>query len=589
MAGTGARLGDVDKRYGVFGQQCGGLEETPCGGLSVCHRNRRLASRSVTLARQRRLGIGNARERVGVNVLARVMLRVPGMTGLARWALALAVFCGLVLGPRLAEAQSIAPPLGVQYYYPDRYVNGAEVGTSRPAGLNPNGINYADCVSDLTLVFNLTLSGFTGTQSLEIWATAGSDCTDPATRGVTGLPPTCWQLAGGSVSPASGAQPFKVRAQDLVGPQGAPPDPPVVVSEGPAACFAQPSFAAVPITIWFLPVDSSGSVSSGGIPYMQQFTTDLVGPPAPLDVGETVGDTIFNVTWTANSDGDTAGYDIFMDPPQGTQASDSSTSGIPSAQEQVLYCPPSDAGDAGSGDASSASETSSTDGSDASEASNASEASTDDANDVGDATDFSDGSGASDATVTSSSSGVDAGCYYVYAGPSSSTGSLSNAGACKSTALSSGFELDGGAAVATESGVSSGAGGLSLISCADVQGVGSNCYTGGGETVTGESATGYTITGLTDQTTYDVVVAAVDGSGNVGPPSSCVHDFPAPITDFYSTYAGAGGTAGGGFCALDAVGLPTGSAGLVGGVVAGLLAAIRRRRRAAAPPPRVTG
>jgi hypothetical protein len=516
------------------------------------------------------------------------------MTGLARWALAPAVFCGLVLGPRLAKAQSIAPPAGVQYYYPDRYENGVSVGTTRPVGLNPNGINYADCVSDLTLVFNLTLSGFTGGQSVEIWATAGTDCTDPATRGLSGLPPSCWQLPGGEISPVAGAQAFKVRAQDLVGPQGAPPDPPVVVSEGSAACFAQPSFAAVPITLWFLPLDSSGSVSSGGNPYYQQFTTDLVGPPPPLNVAETVGDTIFNVTWTANSDGDTAGYDIFMDPPQGTQASDSSASGIPSAQQQVLYCPPSDAGDAGSVDASSAIEASSADAieassTDAGDASNASEASPDDANDVGDATDFSDAGGASDATVTSSSSGVDAGCYYAYAGPSSSTGSLSNAGACTSTALSSGFELDGGAVATTESGVSSGPGGLSLISCAYVQGVGSNCYTGGGETVTGESSTGYTITGLTDNTTYDVVVAAVDGSGNVGPPSSCVHDFPAPITDFYSTYAGEGGTAGGGFCALDAAGLPTGSAGLVGGVVAGLLAALRRRRRAAAPAARVTG
>jgi hypothetical protein len=506
------------------------------------------------------------------------------MTGLARWALALAVFCALVLGPRLAKAQSIASPLGVQYYYPDRYENGVEVGATRPAGLNPNGINYADCVSDLTLVFNLTLSGFTGTQSLEIWATAGTDCTAPATRGVTtGVAPSCWQLTGGEVSPVAGTQAFKVRAQDLVGPQGAPPDPPVVVSEGPAACFAQPTFVEVPITLWFLPLDSSGSVSSGGMPYMQQFTTDLVGPPPPLDVAETVGDTIFNVTWTANSDGDTAGYDIFMDPPQGTQASDSSASGIPSAQEQVLYCPPSDAGDVGSADASSASEASSFEGSDASEAS------TDDANDVADAADFSDASGASDATVTSNSSGVDAGCYYVYAGGSATSGSLSNAGACTSKALSSGLELDGGAVVTSDSGVPSGGGGLSLISCAYVLGVGGSCYSGGGETITGESSTGYTITGLTDQTTYDVVVAAVDGSGNVGPPSSCVHDFPAPISDFYTMYAGAGGSAGGGFCALDAVGLPAGSAGLIGGVVAGLLAAVRRRRRAAASAARVTG
>jgi hypothetical protein len=101
----------------------------------------------------------------------------------------------------------------------------------------------------------------------------------------------------------------------------------------------------------------------------------------------------------------------------------------------------------------------------------------------------------------------------------------------------------------------------------------------GGETVTGESTSQYTIRGLTDGTTYDVVVASVDGSGNVGPPSSCVHDFPAPVTDFWAEYRASGGQAGGSFCALDAVGLPVGSAGLLGGLVTAFLTAVRRRRR----------
>jgi hypothetical protein len=464
------------------------------------------------------------------------------MTLFERAAFCLAVTAMLFLGPGLARAQTVT---ATQQPYPERFVNGQDVGQStRPVNLNPFGVNYADCVADMVLQFNLTLDGFTGSQNMQIWATATGDCTATTTRGIGSIP-TCWQLEGSITLPVIGiatTRSFNVRVQDLVGPENTPPNPPVVVNEGAAACNAQTTFAAVPITVWFLPLDLQGN--SIGTPFSQTISTDLVGPPPPVGVGESVGDTLFNVTWTPNTDADTTGYDVFMDPPPGSQPTDAaSVTDATFTLTPVLYCP----------DSGTTSITSTT--------------STSDAGDAGDAT----------TTVTTTAS-VDAGCFYVNVGPTSTPGSVSNAGTCTSANLSGGFSVDSGV-VENEAGIVSAGGGISTISCAYVIGVGSNCYSAGGETVTGESTTQYTIEGLTNGTTYDVVVAAVDGSGNVGPPSSCVHDFPAPVNDFFATYRNDGGRAGGSFCALDAVGLRVGSAGLFGGLGAGILAVLRRRRR----------
>jgi len=465
------------------------------------------------------------------------------MASLVRSASALAIAGGAFLASRLASAQTVTP---TQQVYPERFENGVDLGPStRPVNLNPYGVNYTDCIGDMVLQFNLTLDGFTGSQNMQIWATANGDCTATGTRGIANVP-QCWELEGALTEPVIGTpvtKSFNVRVRDLVGPENAVPNPPVVVNEGVDACSAQTTFAGVPITIWFLPLDLMGN--SIGTPYSDTINTDLVGPPPPVGIGETVGDSLFNVTWTANTDADTTGYDVFVDPPPGSTATAPvAVSDATAGPVASLYCP-----DSGT--------------------SSVTTVATDDASD-----DASD-----DATTTTTVASVDAGCFYVYTGGASASGTVSNMGTCTSTNLSGALTVDSGATVVDEAGVVSAGGGISTIPCTYVLGVGSSCYLEGGETVTGESTSEYTIKGLTDGTTYDVVVASVDGSGNVGPPSSCVHDYPAPVTDFWATYRASGGEAGGSFCALDAVGLPVGSAGLLGGLATAFLTAVRRRRR----------
>jgi Fibronectin type III domain len=437
---------------------------------------------------------------------------------------------------------------------PTRLLPNGQAAATRPINLNPTGINYSDCINDLTLEFSVEASNFTGVDTLEVWATNQGDCTVNTTRGIDASAAACWQVSQGipGLVSAGMTENFSIKVRDIVGPQNAPPYPAGFAETeahgellGTAACATQPSFLAVPMYIWFLAVDGGGN--SVGSPYEYGATTttpatpfnvDLIGPPAPVSVTEAVGDTLFIASWTANVDSDTAGYDVFIDPIPGQEAT--STNG--GSSQQVLYCP--DSGTTG--------------------ATQVITGSGDDASDSGD-----DGE---DAATTTTSSGADASCFYITAGgPSTNT-------TCGDSTLASGFVEDSGATTSTEvdGSVETGIGGNSTIPCANLIG-GCGATT---PTVSSNQTGTYTITGLKNGTTYNVVVAAVDGSGNIGPPSAEVCDYPAPVNDFWNLYRNAGGRAGGGFCALEAVGEPVpAAAGVAMFVGTGLLAARRRRSR----------
>jgi hypothetical protein len=449
--------------------------------------------------------------------------------------LAAASLLGAMHWAKQGQAQTVTASGAM---FPERFVNGQDLGVStRPQNLNPLGISFADCNSNMVLRFSVTLSGFTGAQNMQIWASKSSDCTATIDRGLSTGGAVCWFLGQqivGQPNLAPHTVQFDIRVQDIVGPQNSTTPQPTFTSQGPSACFAQPTFSPIPINIDFVPLDS-GNVNSVGTAFQYVLNTDMVGPPAPAGVSESVGDTLMNVTWTANTDSDTTGYDIFIDPIPGQEGAEASVV-LP---EPILVCP--DTGAAPIADAGDDSGT------------------------------------ASDAATTST---TDAACHFENV---SGTGeSVDGATVCNDPILAMSVVQDAGGVVVTTAGddggeagaIESGVGGISTIPTANLV----NAGNGTGITVADKSAGQFTITGLKNLTTYNVVVAAVDSYGNVGPSSTEVCDFPAPTQDFWKTYVTDGGGAGGGFCALDAAGAPVPSLAGAAFLVSAVALARRRRR-----------
>ena len=96
----------------------------------------------------------------------------------------------------------------------------------------------------------------------------------------------------------------------------------------------------------------------------------------------------------------------------------------------------------------------------------------------------------------------------------------------------------------------------------------------------GATNTSYTLTGLTTGHQYAITVAAVDNYGNVGAVGNLGCSTPTPVDDFYMAYTDDGGTAGGGYCALGAVGAPAFGSVFGFGIAGSAVALARRRRRA---------
>jgi hypothetical protein len=421
---------------------------------------------------------------------------------------------------------------------PNRLINGNQQ-TLRNQNLNPEGISYSDCISDMVLEFSISLNSFDTGSNLLVWGGETGPCNSTAARGLDVLP-VCWPVVANDGTELTGILggsgsvdtiTVDIRVQDLIAHMNAPVGNYTKATS--AVCTTvQQSFTAVPLTIWFMPVDP-GNVDTG-TPYSYPISVDLVGPPAPVGLSDTVGDTLFNINWMPNNDSDTAGYDIYIDPIPGS--TDVAVAAIGDGSVNVLVCP-----DAG---ASSTTE-------------------------VGDAeTDSS-----MDATTVSSTTG----CYYTTTANNTSPSSSSSS-QCGGVSVFSGTVIDGGTVIETdeagnEIGTESGSGGISTVPSANLIGINA------GFTVASPTQGTYTITGLTNGVNYHVSVSAVDAFGNIGPPAPDQCDFPAPVNDFWTNYRNDGGLAGGGFCALGAVGIPVGPTVAFGAAATGLIGVLRRRRR----------
>jgi hypothetical protein len=434
----------------------------------------------------------------------------------------------LLLIPSVAAAQ---PSVSAGNPYPDRLFGTNDQGTTSPRGapFDLYGVSYADCAGGMTLRFYLDLASFTADETLQVWGAASpTDCTQTAAR--TGTP-TCWLLAPPLTNVAAGAMTIDVRVWDLVGNQLATLAATRTTTYTPldaSACQAQSGADAVPMYIFFMPIDSSNDVVGNSTLYRYQITTDLVGPAPPAMQPLTVGDTFLTVNWSPSTDTDTLGYDVFTYPAAGASA-DAQASVDAYADGPLTEC-----NESGTGDMECY-------------------------------------------TFNTGGSGYDGGTSACPAlppafalpsiyptAPSTTSTSTSEAGDEAGT-VDEASTTDGPISTSTgEPGIGPTQLQAYLVPSQTVP------------TVYGATNGNLQVSGLTDGTHYAFVASSVDAEGNVGPPSYTACDFPDTTTDFFQSYRRDGGAAGG--CALDPERL-SGVGAAVAGLGLVLAAAARRRRR----------
>jgi hypothetical protein len=354
---------------------------------------------------------------------------------------------------------------------------------------------------------------------------------------------------------------------------------------GPSACLVQPTDAAVPVSIFFIPVQPPSHAI--GVAYEYSLSTDLVAPPPPSQAPLQSGDTLLTVDWSSpGNDPDIAGFEVYSDPPAGTTSSGGcgcgnaagsspSTVVVDGSMEDGMQCMAAQASivktdipfdvdadgletstpESGPGEASTDAAPASTDG-----AVEAEEGGLDAGAPRADAGGATDGGGGRPVTCSPPPSG---GCSDpALTNQQFLVGSANTDAGTTAPGDDGGDGGDDGGVV----GVTLGGGGISTINSA---------YEA--SEIDTLSTTSLTLSGLTNGANYHVVIVSFDASGNYGPASNLRCAKPGAVNDFWQSYKDDGGTANG--CALERNSdAQTGSVfGL--GIFAAAAALIRRRRR----------
>ncbi|MFO0675113.1 MAG: hypothetical protein U0169_01135 [Polyangiaceae bacterium] len=227
-----------------------------------------------------------------------------------------AVVVGLVavlwvaLVPATASAQTV-PAVTVNPTVRRLLPDGSEIAT-RAQNLTPNGINFDDCVSNLRLSFNLTLTnGPFSNYKLQIWA-GGSDCGPLTAR--TGTNAVCWPVLGSDVPQVTPVD-VAVRAQDIVAYQNATTKPLTYSAANESACYVQQQSGTTKIGLYFLWLDGTGNPVSQA---NYDVPSDLRGPAAPTNLTTEIGQAV-TLKFTSAADSDIQGFKAYCSPPIGEE------------------------------------------------------------------------------------------------------------------------------------------------------------------------------------------------------------------------------------------------------------------------------
>jgi hypothetical protein len=456
-----------------------------------------------------------------------------------------AVLCAVLLAAPLAWAQKVQ----ITGYSRSDNSCGLPSGDAGPLQFDPcSGLNYAACASDTTFTFTLSVSDPNmGSDHLAVLAgPSGVACLPaPGTdAGTGGTPAGCWPVVEGSPS-LSSTMTVTVRAQDVAAYLGnaSPPATYTKQTDPAVACESQTCPGVVNISIYFIIEASNGEIPAteyesccGPGEFLLHAAT--LGPQAPGDVQVIVNDGYVSLSWEAPADPSIYGYNVYC---QNYGKIDAALPGEgAAAPSEEASC------------------------SDAEPCINV------------------DDAGSTSGECPNKSFG------YVYTKPACASNTTPIDSPTTAPALEASLD-EAATAVTTEGGVATPvttSAGISQINASTTVPCppGSVClcaYPGDG--IDGSQTGGPTTTSaLFSAKNYDFyvyAVAAVDVLGNVGPPGNVQCGTPGPLDDFWDRYTTDGGLAGGGYCALEGVGMPAGSACMTVGVGLAAVGLFRRRRK----------
>jgi hypothetical protein len=406
-----------------------------------------------------------------------------------------------------------------------------------------DGINYVACASDVTFDFTLSIDdpNMASDHIAILVGPTDSACIPPAGQTAT---PGCWPVAK-AVGGLSSTMNVTVRAQDIAAQVGNPSPPTTYIrkSSTKVACESQTCPGTVKLFLTFLIEGTNDEVPAGENPAEFDLYVGTLGPQAPANVNASVNDGYVSLTWQAPTESSIAGYYVYC---QNFGRIDAAAPGD---------------GSSGAG---------------------------------ADACDESPG------CVNTTNAGGP-----TYQCPAASFPSVYTMQACSGTPnvtttdsgttvtdaafdTGTGIPVDGGfvttGPVTTQSGISQ----VNAIVASPCP-PGKVCLCGSPtDAVDGAMTAGSTTTSATVSAQnfefYVWGVAAVDVLGNVGPVGNLKCGTPGPIKDFWYNYSTLdGGLAGGGYCALEGVGMPAASACMTAMVGLAAVGLVRRRRRPKRP------
>lgn len=183
--------------------------------------------------------------------------------------------------------------------------------TKRPLTLNPEAVNFQDCVDDQQIRFTLLMGGFEANAVIEVWAANGGvDCGQQLNRASANQ--LCWQVSGNV--PLQQTVDVNIPVRKIMA--GAPPNKPTALNDTADVC-GQVDLSNLSVQfLYFKPGDRATAASKKDI----GVTVDTIGPSAPTGLKVLPGNTRVQVSWdNISGEGGVSaltGVRVYCDPAQ---------------------------------------------------------------------------------------------------------------------------------------------------------------------------------------------------------------------------------------------------------------------------------